>query len=69
VIASIIIAAVTFPVIIGTLMILLGGLGFQWIALAIAVSIIDAVVIFALKDRLMRLGWIGPYRKRDWQRE
>ena len=65
-IISIVIAAVAFPVTIGTMIVLSRGLGVQWMALAIAVSVIDAVILFALKDRLMRIGWIGPYERKDW---
>jgi hypothetical protein len=43
-------------------------LGLQWLVLPLAASIIDAVVLFKLRDKLMRIGGFGPY-KRDWWRQ
>jgi hypothetical protein len=68
-VAGVVIAATTFPVIIGTIIVISRSLGIQWLALAAATSIIDAIVLLKLKNRLMRIGWMGPYRRTDWWRQ
>jgi hypothetical protein len=63
---GIVIAATVFPATIGAIVIISSGLALQWIALPVGVSILDAVILYRLRDRLMRVGGLGPYSKKDW---
>jgi hypothetical protein len=62
-----VIAVTVFPAYIGTMVVISSDLGLQWIAFPVGVSILDAVILYGLRDRLMRIGGFGPYSKRDWQ--
>ena len=64
-ILGLVIAAVVLPLVIGTAIILSSELGVQWIVWPLAVTIVDAVLLFKLRDSLKRIGGFGQY-KRDW---
>jgi hypothetical protein len=67
-VAGLIIVLVGFPLLIGIPLVLQFAIGTQWVILPIAVSIIDACLLFRFRNVFMRIGGFGSY-KRDWWRE